>query len=284
MSDEGGKNAGPGDIVKVLAAAERGDLTVRVAGATGAMVPVAEAVNHTFEALGGIIKEMGRVAGDVALASDDLKRATARIAAGTGRQAAAVAEIARKIHALGARSDEVGQIVELLDDVAGETNVLALNAAIEASRAGTQGKGFGVLADEVRKLAERSAAATKDIGAFIQTIEGMTSDAARAVDEVRTVADSVAATAAEAARTTATLVESADVLTQAFARIRVPGHGEAELLVAVQKLAPVIARALDGLAPLLQDPEVARSPLGDALRQILGAVGGDDHDGADKKP
>src|SRR5205823_7333716 len=104
-------------------------------------------------------------------------------------QSTAIAEVGRKLKALGARSEEVAQIVELLEDVAAETNILALNAAIEASRAGAQGKGFGMVADEVRKLAERSAAATKDIGAFIQTIEGTASDATRAVDGVRGLAD-----------------------------------------------------------------------------------------------
>jgi methyl-accepting chemotaxis protein len=107
------------------------------------------------------------------------------IAEGVSHQQAAIAEIARKLKALEARSDEIGQIVELFDDVTSETNILALNAAIEASRAGVQGKAFGLVAEDVRKLAERSAAATKDIGAFIQTIVNSTSEANHTIEEIR---------------------------------------------------------------------------------------------------
>lgn len=88
------------------------------------------------------------------------------------------------IKGLGTRSQQVGEIVEIIDKIAVQTNLLALNAAIEAARAGEHGKGFAVVADEVRKLAERSSKATKEIEKLITQIQGETSKAIEASENV----------------------------------------------------------------------------------------------------
>jgi len=102
---------------------------------------------------------------------------------GMSRISGKVQDSARTVESLGARSDQIGQIIGTIEDIADQTNLLALNAAIEAARAGEQGRGFAVVADEVRALAERTTRATKEIGGMIKAIQGETRNAVSAMEE-----------------------------------------------------------------------------------------------------
>jgi methyl-accepting chemotaxis protein len=90
---------------------------------------------------------------------------------------------AKKVEEMGSRSDQIGAIITIIEDIASQTNLLALNAAIEAARAGEAGKGFAVVADEVRKLAERSSSSTKEIGTLIKGIQKTVSEAVTAMED-----------------------------------------------------------------------------------------------------
>ncbi|MCI4624565.1 MAG: methyl-accepting chemotaxis protein [Candidatus Magnetoovum sp. WYHC-5] len=136
------------------------------------------------------VMDIAKNAAEIASSAGDTLNTAKNGADVVGKTVAEVQEISRTVTdlasvmtSLGDRSKQIGEIVGVINDIADQTNLLALNAAIEAARAGEQGRGFAVVADEVRKLAEKTAKATMEISEMIQAIQNETDKAVTSMDE-----------------------------------------------------------------------------------------------------
>ena len=132
---------------------------------------------------------------------------------GIGRIQTAVDGAAREVTGLGAQSEEIGKIVAVIEDIAAQTNLLALNAAIEAARAGEQGRGFAVVADEVRQLAERVSGATKEIATLIEGVQSGVAASVKAMEEGTTEMSAGSEAAAEAREALTAILQAVDSAT-----------------------------------------------------------------------
>jgi len=182
---------------------------VQVAAQTGSVATASEEMAATSEDIArNCIRaaEASRTASSMASEGVVVVQQTAT---GMSQISERVKHTAGVVGTLGSRSDQIGAIIGTIEDIADQTNLLALNAAIEAARAGEQGRGFAVVADEVRALAERTTRATKEIGEMIQAIQRETRDAVRAMEEG----------VQEAERGAETSLRSGDVLEKILAQI-----------------------------------------------------------------
>jgi methyl-accepting chemotaxis protein len=195
-------------------------------------------------------------------------QAVQETASGMNRIKFAVDATAARVGELGAKGDQIGVIVETIDDIASQTNLLALNAAIEAARAGEQGKGFAVVADEVRRLAERSSRATKEIAALIGEVQHGTNAAVKAMQAGAGEVEAGAELAEQAA--------------SALQEINAASHAHSvvleDMLAAVLEIrssSAEVVRATDGIAEIATDTDnsaVTMSSAADTVGQSMQSI------------
>ncbi|MDO9227375.1 MAG: methyl-accepting chemotaxis protein [Pseudomonadota bacterium] len=218
-------------------------------------------ITETSEAVGQMstsIVQVSQNAADSARVAEQ-SLATARKGGNSVRNAIAgmnsirdqIQETSKRIKRLGESSQEIGEIVDLISDITEQTNVLALNAAIQAAAAGDAGRGFTVVAEEVQRLAERSAQATRRIGAIVKTIQSDTQDAVNAME------------------TSTQGVVEGTVLSDAA------GHSLAE----IESVSDELARLIQRISDATQAQTGTAQQIADNMREIL-AVTGQASDGA----
>ena len=204
------------------------DIVESVSNAAGEMRQSAASMSSTAE-------EASRQATAVAAASEQASANVQTVATAGEELSGSIAEIGRqvaqstsiagkaveeaqstdaKVQSLANAAQKIGEVVQLITDIAGQTNLLALNATIEAARAGEAGKGFAVVASEVKSLANQTAKATEDIAAQISAIQGATKESVEAIKSIgRTISE-----ISEIATTIASAVEEQGAATQEIAR------------------------------------------------------------------
>jgi methyl-accepting chemotaxis protein len=182
---------------------------------------------------------------------------------GIGKVTDAVMESATMIEELRKSNEQVREILEIINDIAAQTNLLALNAAIEAARAGEQGRGFAVVADEVRKLAEKTVKSTKDIAQMVQQIQNDTIRAVKSIERGTQEVEREKALAAQAEIALSTIIRQMDDVERLISGVALSGEQLAEA-------GNLIAKSVHGISQITDKTAMETSDIAAATGELNG--------------
>lgn len=204
------------------------------------------------------VKKAAEQSGNVAANGGTAVKKTVQ---GMFRVKEAVFETAQKVHELGEQSQVIGEIIEVIDEIAEQTNLLALNAAIEAARAGEHGKGFAVVADEVRKLAERSSKATKEIAKLVTDIQHGTKVAVESMQVGTKEVEEGSILAQEAGKSLDEIVEGVKMTDQQVNRIMT-------LINDIMDSSKVVSDAVTNVVAVTEENTAATEQMSASTQQV----------------
>jgi twitching motility protein PilJ len=244
----------------------------------------AEEITKNSSAVEEMAASMTQVSRNAELSAEAARRALGRAEHGDRAMAdtaeamrrinAAVQQTSGKMHSLGARSQEISEIITLIEEIAAQTNLLSLNAAIEAAHAGEAGAGFSVVADEIRRLAQRSSKATKDVSNLIKAIQTETTQAITAMEAGLTEANSGSVLADQASHAlqdmSAAVRESSELMQEISAASEEQARVTRDLAMAMQTISSI---TLETTAGTHETAQTIQSMVGQ-VEELNVAIGG----------
>ncbi len=226
---------------------------------------ITSGISRTIEQVAGNAQSVNKDSAGAAEAARLGARTVAETVKGMKRIKEKVSLSAQAVTEMGTRSDQIGIIVETIEDIASQTNLLALNAAIEAARAGEHGKGFAVVADEVRKLAERAGGATKEIGGLIKGIQKTVSEAVKSMEEGGFEVENGVRLANESGDALAAILKAAE---EVYRQAELAGNGTTQMSNASNQL----VTAVDDVSLVVEQNTAATKELAAGTSEVTRAI------------
>jgi methyl-accepting chemotaxis protein len=192
---------------------------------------------------------------------------------GMNRISEVVLRSASQVEELGKSSNKIGEIIQVIDDIADQTNLLALNAAIEAARAGEQGRGFAVVADEVRKLAEKTSKATKEIALMIKQIQSDTIVAVESISQGTKEVEQGKSLAGNASQALNEIISGTEIVSQVISRVALASEKQASSSEEISKNIDAITQVTNKSTTEIQQIASAANDLDKLtlnLQQLIG--------------